>query len=438
MSDIHITRELLRAVARGELSERALAQIQARHLESLCPFCRQEIRAWQEEEKAGPGGHGYILQTLTTVLGRHAPDFAARVREAERDLQDLLAVPREDRLSRIDRARSRFRGPFLAERLIRESRRRTPADPEEGFHLADLARTVVHRSPDNPESSSLVALATAQMANACRAAGDLRRADEHFRHVRHFNLHEGVTDPLVVGQIDHLEGSLRKDQRRFLEAEALLIRSAMLFRISGDGVGTGRVLLKLGTVFFQQGQLGGAIETTKAALERLSPETEPRLYLHGRHNLALYLTEAGHHNQAAELVALDEDLYHQFPEPWTQLRLSWLRGKIAAGQGDTGTAERLFLETRDGFVRQGIGYDAAMVSLDLTRIYLKEGRTADVQRLAGEMVAIFEAQDVHRETMAALLLFQDAARREEVTAGLVRELTLYLEAARVDPGSRGR
>jgi tetratricopeptide (TPR) repeat protein len=209
-------------------------------------------------------------------------------------------------------------------------------DPEEGFHLADLARTVVHRSPDNPESSSLVALATAQMANACRAAGDLRRAEEHFRHVRHFILHEGVIDPQVVGQIDHLEGSLRKDQRRFLEAEALLTRAAMLFRISGDEVGTARVLIKLGDMYFHQGLPDRAIEVVQAALERLSPETEPRLYLHVRHNLALYLAEAGHHDQAAELVVLDEDLYRRFPEPWTQLRLSWLRGKIAAGRGTPG------------------------------------------------------------------------------------------------------
>jgi hypothetical protein len=112
-------------------------------------------------------------------------------------------------------------------------------------------------------------------------------------------------------------------------------------------------------------------------------------------------------------------------------------GSSPLAPGGAGTVERLFLETRDGFVRQGTGYDAAMVSLDLTEMYLKEGRTADVQRLAGEMVAIFAAQDVHpgvTEAMATLLLFQDAARREEVTAPLVRELTLYLEAARVDPG----
>ncbi|MFL6193587.1 MAG: hypothetical protein ACJ75H_05410, partial [Thermoanaerobaculia bacterium] len=78
--------------------------------------------------------------------------------------------------------------------------------------------------------------------------------------------------------------------------------------------------------------------------------------------------------------------------------------------------------------RQGNGYDAAMASLDLTLLYLKEGRTADVRLLAEEMVALFEARDVHRETLAALVLFQEAARREEVTAAMVRELAGFLES----------
>jgi hypothetical protein len=157
---------------------------------------------------------------------------------------------------------------------------------------------------------------------------------------------------------------------------------------------------------------------------------EPRLYLMGRHNLALYLAEAERFAQAAALVAADEELYQQYSDPWTQLRLSWLRGKIAAGLGETADAERFFCETRDGFVQQRNGYDAAMASLDLALLYLKEGRTANVLPLAEEMVEIFEAQDVHREALAAVLLFQEAARREEVTAGMVRELAGRLETVR--------
>src|SRR4029077_19945714 len=132
------------------------------------------------------------------------------------------------------------------------------------------------------------------------------------------------------------------DQRRFTEAEELLARAAMLFRISGDAVETSRVLLLLGSLCFYPSLFERAIEMVQAALERLSPEEELWLYLNGRHNLALYLAEAGRYAQAAGLVAADEDLYRRHPEPWTQLRLSWLRGKIAAGLGETAEAERLF------------------------------------------------------------------------------------------------
>ena len=84
------------------------------------------------------------------------------------------------------------------------------------------------------------------------------------------------------------------------------------------------------------------------------------------------------------------------------------------------------LETREGFIREGNGYDAAMASLDLALLYLKDGRTADVRRLAEEMATLFEAQDVHREALAAVVLFREAARREEVTAALVGEVRRVL------------
>jgi hypothetical protein len=51
---------------------------------------------------------------------------------------------------------------------------------------------------------------------------------------------------------------------------------------------------------------------------------------------------------------------------------------------------------------------------------------------------VFEAQDVHREAHAALLLFRDAVRQERVTEDLVRELMAYLKKARLHPKLRFR
>jgi len=438
MADVHLTRELLWAVARGEMPASVVTEIGMRHLMSLCSTCRHEIAAFQRERGAtAAADYDRAFQLLPALLGDQLPRLAREERGAGRDLEDLLALPRVERAARVRRARNRFRSPALVRLLVAESRKRVHADPEEAFHLAELARVVAHHNPLMPGSFDLIALATAHMANACRILGDTRQADEHFGHVHYVITHHGVTDADILARVNKLEGSLRMDQRRFPEAEKLLTLAATLYRVSGDKTEMARALVTLGGMYFFQGDLTRAIEATTAALKTLRSTYEPRLYLCARYNLARYLTEDGQHQEAAGMLAVDEALYREFPEPWTQLRLTWLRGKIAAGCGDTDAAERAFLEARDGFIAQGNGYDAAMVSVeDLTLLYLRAGRASDVKRIAEEIHPIFQAQDVHREAVAALLLFQEAARQEQLTAKVVRDFVSYLRDARTDPALR--
>jgi hypothetical protein len=80
--------------------------------------------------------------------------------------------------------------------------------------------------------------------------------------------------------------------------------------------------------------------------------------------------------------------------------------------------------------------DAALVSLELAALHAEAGRTAEVKELAREMVAIFKAQKVHREALAAVLVFRRAAVRERVTADLAREVASFLSRARHTPGLR--
>jgi tetratricopeptide (TPR) repeat protein len=438
MADLHITRDLLQAASRGEIPPRLLTQLGVRHLMTLCPHCREEILAWQRERDAGPADYDRAFRVLPAVLGRHTGESERQQEKAEREAAVLLRLPQEERLGKVRRARSRFRGTALARILLDESRRQIPSDPDESFHLAELARTILHGSPEAPGIFDLLALATACMANARRAAGALRDAEGLFGHARYVISQHGVTDTEVLARIDELEGSLRKDQRRFEPAEELLTRSAMLYRVIGATVETARVLLNLGSLSFYRGMPDQAIVFVRTALEEIPADTQPRLYLNGRHNLASYLAAAGRFEEAADVLETDEDLYRRFPEPWTQLRLAWLRGKIAAGRGKVEAAERSLLEARDGFLRSGIGYDAAMVSLDLALLYLRQERNAEIRRLAEEMFPVFEAQDVHREALAALRLFQEAARREEVTVELVQELAVFFRDVRVDPSLRFR
>ena len=83
-----------------------------------------------------------------------------------------------------------------------------------------------------------------------------------------------------------------------------------------------------------------------------------------------------------------------------------------------------------------MGYDAALVSLDLARLLAAEGCTDDLKRLAAELMPVFESRDVHREAIVALLIFQRACEEERLTVELVQQLAAYLRQGA--PGVRKR
>jgi tetratricopeptide (TPR) repeat protein len=390
MDDIHVSRELFRAVARGELPQSFLNETTLEHLLSLCPHCRAEVQAYEVEVQGGPSLWSRVLQAFSVLLDRFLALGPREIRRAERDLQEILSLPAAERAVRIDR----------------------------------------------PGYFDLYTLATALIVNACRARGDLQGASQTFEVVRRIISQHGITDLEVVARVDDLMGSLRKDQRRLAEAERLLKRAARLFGLKRKPDDAARVLTNLADVYRLQGNLEQAIEMSRLALSVLGPGSELLLHVAGHFNLTVYLWEAGRFEEAAELFEADQALYELVQETWLELRLTWVRGDIAGFRGDIAGAERAYLEARSGFIRQGIGYDAAMVSLDLAILYLKEGRTADVQRVAEEMLPIFQAQDVHREALAALQLFQEAARQQELTIGKALEVAAYLREARTEPGMR--
>jgi hypothetical protein len=85
---------------------------------------------------------------------------------------------------------------------------------------------------------------------------------------------------------------------------------------------------------------------------------------------------------------------------------------------------------------RGIAYDAALVTLELTALYARQGSISEVKKLSFEMAKIFRAQDVPREALAALLFFQKAAEHESATAKLAHEVAALLGKVRGEPGLR--
>lgn len=436
MNDLHLSRELLRSVATGGLPPRTFLDMALNHLFEFCPHCAAEWEAYQRELRARPGSYARALTLLPALLKEQLPKAAAEHQAAARDFKELMRLPEEQRSARIARSYRRFRTPTLAQRLISECRSRVRSAPREAYHFADLARVVSNQTLESPFARDLHVLAIGEMANAVRATGRLVESEQLFGSVRKLTLLGGVSDPDVLARLDSLEGSLRKDQRRFREAEEVLTRARFLYELAGERRQMGCVSMQLSTVHFQSGQLARALRLGREAIGYFDPEADLCLFLAARRNLALYLAEQGSYEEALTLLNSDEERHRILKEPHLQIRYEWIRGKVALGLGDTASAERHLLAAREVFLQSKIAYDAAMVSLDLARAYLAAGRTADTKKLASEIMPIFSAEEVHREAIAALILFRDAADREELTTTYLRELTAFLEAAQADPTLR--
>ena len=134
---------------------------------------------------------------------------------------------------------------------------------------------------------------------------------------------------------------------------------------------------------------------------------------------------------------------HQVREAAVQLgdeifltRVIWLEGRIAAGLGRLRGGLRLLRQARREFDSRSMSYDVALALLEEAALLLEAGRTAEVKKLAGELAKVFESKGVHREALAALQLFREAAEREEATAELARRVLAYLFRARHDQGLR--
>jgi hypothetical protein len=77
-----------------------------------------------------------------------------------------------------------------------------------------------------------------------------------------------------------------------------------------------------------------------------------------------------------------------------------------------------------------------LVSLDLAKLYLDQGETTKVKRLAEEMAPVFVDVGVHKWAQEALRLFREAAEKEIASVELVERIGRYLHNARLAPGLR--
>jgi transcriptional regulator with XRE-family HTH domain len=320
----------------------------------------------------------------------------------------------------------------LCEKLCAESARAAAADAGRAMELADLALAVAAQvSGPAGWRSRLQGYAWAFVANARRVASDLPEAERAFGRAWKLwaDCSPNEEGPLAEWRLFDLESSLRRDQRRLPEALELLDRA--LLRQAGEA--EGRILLNKAFTLEQMGEYEGAITALKRAAAAVGGRNEPRFLFLLSFNLAVNLCHLGRHAEAEKLLPDIRNPAVRLGNGLDLVRALWLEGRIAAGLGQRARAVSALERVRADFTSRGMAYDVALATLELAVLFLEEGRAEKVQNLARQMAPIFKSQGVHREALAALKLFQDAAEHKAATVELARRLVPYLQRARHQP-----
>jgi tetratricopeptide (TPR) repeat protein len=350
---------------------------------------------------------------------------------AEEQLAKLKQVPRRSRFGIVRLGRV-YQHWALVEKCCEESVQQASRHLKNAALWARLA-VVIARFVTGPEGWILRvrAYALAHWANIFRVRGELKAAETRLEEAKALwqagSDPDGVLDP---GRLLDLEGSLRRDQRRFDEA-------IFLFDQAGtQGRSPERALIMKGTTYDVMGKYEQAVEAFLLARPLVERRADPRLAYMLRFNTAAAFCHLGRFSEAAELLREVRDLVFERNDRIEMSRVIWLEGRILAGLGRPREARRYLAEARERFAAEAMFYDVALALLEETGLLLGEGRVMEVKALTLELAKVFDSKGVHREALAALQIFQEAVEQETATVDLARRVLRFLFRARHDQGLR--
>lgn len=310
------------------------------------------------------------------------------------------------------------------------------AEPAEALELVRLAELIASLVPGSDAwRSRLSGYCAFHASSALRAGGSLPAARGELDRAEKLWNAGAEGDPgerLAKARVLGLKASLRRAERHLQEALDLIDQA-----IAVDRAGEAKYLLLNRAITLEElGRYEEAIATLHLALAHIDADREPRLLWSQRFNVSANLCRLGLFADADRLLEELLALGRRVARGANEARQAWLHGWIAAGMGRLEQAETALAAVREEFLARENGFDVALASLDLAKLYLHQGRTAEVKTLAEQMVAIFQEQGVHREALIAVQLFQEAADRERASLELLSRLADFLRRARHEPELR--
>ncbi len=373
---------------------------------------------------------GLALDRMRQLAARHtvwAREKWSRLKKLPPNRQDKI----------LRGLRGNERSWALALRLCEASEAAAADSAAESLRLARHGVALARATPGTKRwRLRLLGACEPYLANALRVGGDLTAAREAFASADALWAQGEDGDPAslldITRRLDLKASFLQCDGRA---AEALFLLEQALQGARSDQV-RARLLVKKAFSLAIAGDYEASIEALQQAELLIGARSELRLLFACPFNVSVNFCHMDRFQAAEALLPRVEVLAQELHTELDKTRTLWLRGRIRAGLGHKEEARAALTQVRQAFYKEKIAYDYALVSLELATIHLEEGRTRMVKELAEELQWIFGSQQVHQEALAALGLFQQAARMEEARADWTRRLVKYLYRAQHNPKLR--
>jgi hypothetical protein len=347
-----------------------------------------------------------------------------------------LALLEAGGLEELSEALPDLKGIAACEALLERSWALRHEDPQQMVELASHATLVAdHLSPRLYESRKLADLrcrAWSALGNAYRVADNLQFAEWALERAAELCL-QGTGDETLSVRLLDLQASLYGAQRRFPMAFEILDAVYAAHRHGNDHQEAGRVLIKKG---LYKGYSNDPIEAVRLLTEGLAMidlKRDPQVTLSAIHNIAWFLMEGERFRKARNIVWEHRWRYTRHGGKIYQVKLRWLQGRIEAGLGNLAAAETALREAREGLEQEGLGYHAALSTLDLANILLQRGCAEEARSLVLEATELFLALNIQVEAIKAVLVLRRVFETGVNGKAILDEATRFLRRIEYDP-----
>jgi hypothetical protein len=178
----------------------------------------------------------------------------------------------------------------------------------------------------------------------------------------------------------------------------------------------------------------GDVEASVDALQQARPYIEkmgePRDHWVLLFNMTVALWHLSRFTAAEHLLSDAREAAIRLGNELDLTRTLWITARLDSSLGRTSSAVSALKQVFEELIVQTLPYDAALAGMDLAVLHLEQGHTREVMALAQRMEKVFVSLRIEREALSALLVFCEAARREEATVELARRTAEVIEKVR--------